>query len=95
MHGARSTSIGKVASQQTGTKTKDEAERRRITETIDGIKKQTRTDVETILKAMETEASQIFGDGLAAAEAAYHRTFEEEKGGIGNWLTNWGDDWKN
>ena len=51
-------------------------------------------DVETILKEMEAEASRIFGEGLAAAEAAYRNTFEEEKGGVGTWLTTWGDDWK-
>jgi hypothetical protein len=94
VHGARVTALGKVAGQQTGTKTKAQAERQRITETIDGIKKQTRTDVETILKEMETEASRLFGEGLAAAEVAYRNTFEEEKGGIGTWLTTWGDDWK-
>jgi len=94
VHGARTAAIGKVAGQQTGTKAKDQAERQRITETIDGIKKQTRTDVETILKEMEADASRIFGEGLAAAETAYRNTFEEEKGGIGTWLTTWGDDWK-
>jgi hypothetical protein len=94
MHNARATAVGKVAGQQAGTKTKDQAERQRITETIDGIKKQTLADVENILKEMETDASKIFGEGLTAAEAAYRDTFEEEKGGVGTWLTTWGDDWR-
>jgi hypothetical protein len=94
MHSARATAIDKVASQQIGTKTKDQAERQRITETIDGIKKDTLVAVDKILDNMETEASETFGQGLTAAEAAYRRTFEEEKGGVGTWLTTWGDDWK-
>lgn len=94
MHSARAGAIGKVAGQQTGTKTKDQAERQRITETIDGIKKQTLDDVKNILNDMETQASEIFAKGLTAAETAYRNTFEEEKGGIGTWLTTWGEDWK-
>lgn len=89
----RADSISAVVGKQTGTQTKDATERQRITQTIEGIKNQTRADVETILRDMETEANRIFSDGLAAAEAAYGNTFEEEKGGVGTWLTTWGDDW--
>ncbi|MGY1701247.1 hypothetical protein [Geodermatophilus sp. SYSU D00766] len=94
MHGARTGAIGKVAGRQVGTMTKDEAERRRVTATIEGIKNQTRADVETILKEMDSEASRIFGEGLTAAERAYEEVFEEEKGGVGTWLTTWGSDWE-
>ena len=94
MQEARAGVIGTVAGRQTGTMTKDEAERRRITSTIEGIKTRTRTDVETILTEMETEAARIFGEGLTAAEKAYRNTFEEAKGGVGTWLTTWGDDWE-
>ncbi|WP_461189959.1 phage tail protein [Arthrobacter sp. Z4-13] len=89
VHGTRADSINAVTGKQIGTQTKDAAERQRITQAIDTIKNQTRTDVETILREMETEASRIFNDGLATAEAAYERTFEEEKGGVVTWLTTW------
>ncbi|WP_447925168.1 phage tail protein [Georgenia muralis] len=94
MQEARAGAVGTVAGRQTGTMTKDEAERRRVTVTIEGIKTRTRTDVETILREMETEAARIFGEGLTAAEKAYRNTFEEAKGGVGTWLTTWGDDWE-
>ncbi|WP_123919599.1 hypothetical protein [Georgenia muralis] len=94
MQEARTGVIGTVAGRQTGTMTRDEAERRRVTTTIEGIKNRTRTDVETLLTEMETEAARIFGEGLTAAEKAYRDTFEEEKGGVGTWLTTWGDDWE-
>ena len=50
--------------------------------------------MDRILKPMETEAEKIFEAGLTQAEKAYSDTFEEEKGGVGTWLTTWGDDWK-
>lgn len=94
MHGVREQQVGKVVGQQQGTKTKDALERQRITDTITGIKNKTRTDVEAILSSMETEASDLFEKGLKRAEEAYEKAFEEAKGGIGTWLTTWGDDWK-
>ena len=42
---------------------------------------------------METDAAGVFEAGLAKAEEAYADAFEEAKGGIGTWLTTWGDDW--
>jgi hypothetical protein len=94
IHGARENQIGKVVSQQLGTEGKDAQERKRITDTITGIKDKTRTDVEAILSSMESEASKIFDDGLKRAEKAYEDTFDEAKGGIGTWLTTWGSDWE-
>lgn len=94
MHGVREQQIGKVVSQQLGTKGKDAQERQRITDTINGIKDKTRTDVEAILASMETEAGNIFEAGLKRAEKAYEDTFEEAKGGVGTWLTTWGSDWE-
>lgn len=93
MQSARMDAIGTVAGKQTGTQVKDAAERQRITQTISTIKNETRAGVEKLLQEMESDASRIFGEGLAAAEAAYEATFEEEKGGVGTWLTTWGDDW--
>jgi hypothetical protein len=43
---------------------------------------------------MESKAASIFEEGLTRAEKAYSTTFEEEKGGVGTWLTTWGEDWK-
>lgn len=94
IHGIRAQQLGKVGAQQLGTKAKDAQERQRITDTINGIKDKTRTDVETILASMETEASTIFEAGLKRAEQAYEDAFEEAKGGIGTWLTTWGSDWE-
>jgi hypothetical protein len=93
MQSARTDAIGTVAGKQTGTQAKDAAERQRITQTISTIKNETRAGVEKLLQEMESEAGRIFGEGLAAAETAYEATFEEEKGGVGTWLTTWGDDW--
>jgi hypothetical protein len=94
MHNIREQQLGKVVSQQVGTKGKDAQERQRITDTINGIKDKTRTDVEAILGSMEKEAGDIFEAGLKRAEKAYEDTFEEAKGGIGTWLTTWGSDWE-
>jgi len=94
MHGVRELHIGQVVGQQVGTKTKDAIERQRITDTIAGIKNETKADVDSILISMDKEAGDIFGAGLREAERAYGETFEEEKGGVGTWLTTWGSDWE-
>lgn len=94
VHGVREQQLGKVVSQQLGTKGKDAQERQRITDTINEIKDKTRADVDAILKSMEDEAGKLFEAGLQRAEKAYEDAFEEAKGGIGTWLTTWGDDWK-
>jgi hypothetical protein len=88
--GTRAHQIGKVVTQQQGTKTKDAQERQRITDIINGIKNKTRTDVGTILTTMETEAGNKFEAGLKRAEKAYEDTFKEEKGGIGTRLWHLG-----
>ncbi len=93
MQGSREQQVGKVVSQQLGTKTQDAQERQRITDTIHGIKDKTKLDVEAILSSMETEAGEKFETGLKSAEDAYNAAFEEAKGGIGTWLTTWGSDW--
>lgn len=94
IHGAREQQLGKVVSQQLGTRGKDAQERQRVTDTINGIKDKTRADVEGILASMETEAGDIFEAGLKRAEKAYEDTFDEAKGGVGTWLTTWGSDWE-
>ena len=94
IHGSRSLRVGNVAGQQTATRDADSAERTRITRELDRIKGETRTDVEIILDGMETTAGDMFDEGLGRAEKAYSRVFEEEKGGVGTWLTTWGDDWE-
>jgi len=94
IHAARSGKIGKVVEQQHTTKEKHAAEHQRITDKINEIKNNTRGEVEKTLTAMEKEAGDIFGKGLADAEKAYQDTFEEEKGGAWTWLTTWGSDWE-
>jgi uncharacterized protein YbjQ (UPF0145 family) len=94
IHSTRTAKIGAVVAQQHVTKDKHAAEHQRITGEINKIKNSTRKDVEDILETMEKDAAAIFEAGLVDAEQAYHDTFEDEKGGAWNWLTNWGDDWK-
>lgn len=94
IHGSCELHIGEVTGQQNATKTRDAQERERVTNTINDFKDKTREDVAEILMKMEAEAAKIFEVGLGRAEKAYEDTFEEEKGGIGTWLTTWGDDWE-
>jgi hypothetical protein len=94
MHGTRTLHIGQVTTQQVDTKSKDALERQRVTDEITKIKNSTKQDVEKILTSMETEAGTIFEAGLARAEKVYADTFEEAKGGVGTWLTTWGEDWE-
>jgi multidrug efflux pump subunit AcrA (membrane-fusion protein) len=94
MHGTRQGQIGKVVIQQGATFAKDALERKRVTDTIAGIKEKTKTDVKAILDAMDAEAVRIFDEGLAAAEKLYGQVFEDAKGGAWTWVTTWGDDWE-
>ena len=94
IHGSRGLRVGNVAGQQTATRDANSAERARITRELDRIKGETRTDVGNILDDMEKTAGEEFDKGLARAEKAYSRVFDEEKGGVGTWLTTWGDDWE-
>ena len=94
MHGVRGSQIGLVTGHQVGTMGRDAAERERVTNRINSIKDQTKSDVTSILDSMESEATRLFEEGLKSAEDAYEAAFEEAKGGVGTWLTTWGDDWK-
>ncbi len=94
IHGSRDLHIKGVVGQQKGTKDKGAAERTRINNEINGIKERTRTKVKVILQVMEAIAPTIFSIGLQAAEGLYAQVFDEEKGGVGTWLTTWGDDWE-
>lgn len=94
MQGVRGTGLGLVAGQQTTTKSAEAKERERVTGLITGIKNKTRDDVLQILADMEDSAKTSFASGLGKAETAYNDAFEDHKGGAWNWLTNWGDDWK-
>ena len=94
VHGARALEIVQVIGQQIGTTSKDAAERQRITNEINRIKNDTRTDVDSILNSMETEAATLFEDGLKRAEKAYEDAFAAAKGGFKEWVLNWGEDWE-
>ena len=93
LQGIREERIGNVIAQQRGTQSKDALERQRVTDAITGIKNRTKTDVEKTLTSMESEASAIFDAGLRRAEQSYKRAFDDAKGGLGSWLTKWGDRW--
>jgi hypothetical protein len=86
--------IGQVVAEQQSTSTNQSQQRRLVTERVTAIKEATRNDVDVILAAMDAAAVAIFDVGLREAEAAYEDAFEEAKGGVGNWLTEWGDDWE-
>ena len=86
--------IGQVVGEQQSTSANQSQQRRLVTERVTAIKEATRNDVDVILTAMDAAAVAIFDVGLREAEAAYEDAFEEAKGGIGNWLTEWGDDWE-
>ncbi len=94
MHGARGAQVGKVVAQQKTTQSKNAGERKRITQVVTGIKDQTKIDVDKILQEMDDEAAQVFEDGLTDAERVYEKVFDDEKGGVGTWLTTWGSDWE-
>jgi hypothetical protein len=94
MHGSRLLHVGDVVGKQVGTAAKNAAERQAITAKINEIRDKTRSDVAEILTSMETGAANLFEIGLGLAEQAYAATFDEEKGGVGTWLTTWGDDWE-
>jgi hypothetical protein len=94
MHDNRTARVANVAGQQTTTRDADAAERTRITGELERIKGETRADVDIILRDMEKEAGEMFDAGLGRAEKAYSDVFEEAKGGVGTWLTTWGDDWE-
>lgn len=89
----RAARIGQVGEQQRSTQSKDAAKRQQITNTINRIKNSTQADVNTILDAMERDATSVFEEGLQRAERAYEDAFKEAKGGLGTWLTTWGSAW--
>jgi hypothetical protein len=97
IHDARKTRIGDVTNEQYGTRDKNEAERKTITEGIDGIKNETLGDVNKALNLMEAMAVSKFQFGLERAEAAYDDAFKEARGGRArrawNWLTKWRGSW--
>ena len=93
VHDQRLKKFDNVAKQQVETKDKNAAERERITHEITAIKDKTRTDVETILNDMDTQATKVFEAGLQSAETVYARAFDDAKGGVIDWLTLWGSDW--
>ena len=94
IHDKRGGGLGAVAGKQSAAKAAEAAERTRITTEIERIKTATREDVVRMLDDMETSATKFFEAGLTLAEAAYQRAFDDAKGGAVDWLTNWGDDWK-
>jgi hypothetical protein len=98
IHDARKTRIGDVTGEQYGTRDKNEAERKRITEGIAGIKNDTLNEVNRTLNSMETMAVSKFQSGLDRAEVAYDDAFKEARGGRArrawNWLTKWRGSWR-
>lgn len=94
MHGVRGRELGKVAGQQQGVRATDTLKRTQIMTRITQIKSETQAAVKGILDDMEREASRMFTDGLKNASDRYEAEFSDVKGGVKNWLTNWGDDWK-
>jgi Domain of unknown function (DUF4157)/Novel toxin 15 len=93
IHTARGAQFGKVGDQQVATKDQNLAAKNTVTEKIANIKKQTLQNVNETLAGLEERATQMFEEGLHHAEGLYEDAFSEAKGGVGTWLTTWGDDW--
>lgn len=94
LHEARLGKLTQVGGRQRGVVDKDAERRRQIAAEITAIKDSTKNDVALILAALESESVRQFEDGLTAAEAEYEAAFEDAKGGLGTWLTTWGEDWE-
>jgi hypothetical protein len=94
IHDARGMRIGRVGTQQIGTRDQNLAAKNAVTEKVAAIKKQTLAKVEETLAGLEEQASQMFEAGLRRAEDVYDDAFSEAKGGIGTWLTTWGKKWE-
>jgi A nuclease family of the HNH/ENDO VII superfamily with conserved AHH len=93
IHAARAHRLGKVGGKQQDIKARDKLDRQEVTDRIAGIKNETKSQVDAVLKQIDDEAPKIFGRGLERAEKAYDAAFEDAKGGLGTWLTTWGSDW--
>ena len=93
IHAGRTARLEKVGGKQQDLKDRDALKRQAITDRVTGIKNETKSKVDAVLKQIDDEAPKIFGTGLARAEKAYDAAFEEAKGGVGTWLTTWGSDW--
>ncbi|MEQ9358015.1 eCIS core domain-containing protein [Coleofasciculus chthonoplastes] len=71
MHGQREQQLNEVMGLQDETKSQDEQERTRVANEINGIYEQTKTDVETILSDLDTEVTNKFDAGAAAAKQKF------------------------
>ena len=94
LHAARLGKLAQVGGRQQGVVDKDAERRRQVAAEITAIKDSTKNDVALILAALESESVRLFEDGLKAAEAEYEAALEDAKGGLGTWLTTWGEDWE-
>ncbi|MEQ9668819.1 eCIS core domain-containing protein [Coleofasciculus sp. G2-EDA-02] len=71
MHGQREQQLNEVMGLQSDTQSRDEQERTRVANEINGIYEQTKTDVETILGDLDTEVTNKFDAGAAAAKQKF------------------------
>ncbi|EDX71761.1 hypothetical protein MC7420_2427 [Coleofasciculus chthonoplastes PCC 7420] len=77
MHGQREQQLNEVMGLQDETKSQDEQERTRVANEINGIYEQTKTDVETILSDLDTEVTNKFDAGAAAAKQKFEAYVSE------------------
>ncbi|AFZ26218.1 hypothetical protein Cylst_4112 [Cylindrospermum stagnale PCC 7417] len=73
MHGQREQLLAQVTGHQDETKSKDEQARTKVATDIDGIYQQTKSDVEGVLKGLDTEVTTKFKTGADTAK----KKFEE------------------
>ena len=64
-------STSRTAAEKTGAKSKDEAERKKVADRINGIYEATKRDTETILNGLDDKVSKSFSEGEAEARAAF------------------------
>lgn len=78
MHATRAGAFAGVEGQKTGAKSADEQKRAEVTAKIQGIYDKTKTNVETILKKMDTEVNTAFEVGANAAKQSFENYIDSE-----------------
>jgi hypothetical protein len=77
MHGGRGAALGKVAGNQTDTKTKDEQSRAQIAQQIEDRYQTTKSRTEARLKQLDTDTGAAFDQGATQAQKAFDNEVDD------------------
>ncbi|MFN0175744.1 MAG: DUF4157 domain-containing protein [Saprospiraceae bacterium] len=77
MHGGRRRLMRNMTGSQVNTKSKDELERKRVSDTINGFYEQTKTDVEAILLNLDTQANAMFDSAATYATDTFQNYVDD------------------